>query len=83
MIDLDSQVVGKEMGQQMKIAIEDLDFRYGNVGFEYNHIESSQLFDFEIENDEFRLEFDVLKPYFVKVLKSKSFNIANLCRGRK
>ena len=58
--------------KQIKIAIEDLDFRYGNIGFEYIDKESNQRFDFEIENEEFRPEFEVLKPYFIKVLKSKS-----------
>jgi hypothetical protein len=61
--------------KQIKIAIEDLDFRYGNVGFEYIDKESNQRFDFEIENEEFRPEFEVLKPYFIKVLKSNSIII--------
>lgn len=61
--------------KQIRIAIEDLDFRYGNVGFEYNDKESNQRFNFEIENEEFRPEFEVLKPYFARVLKSKVINI--------
>lgn len=61
--------------KQVKITIEDLDFRYGNVGFEYIDKESNQRFDFEIENGEFRPEFEVLKPYFIKVLKSKTVTI--------
>ena len=61
--------------QQIKIAIEDLDFRYGNVGFEYIDKESNQRLDFEIENEEFRPEFEILKPYFIKALKSKSVTI--------
>jgi len=61
--------------KQIKIAIDNLDFRYGNIGFEYIDKESNQRFDFEIENEEFRPEFVVLKPYFIKVLKSKSVMI--------
>ena len=61
--------------RQIKIAIEDLDFGYGNVGFEYVDKRSNQRFNFEIENEEFRPEFEVLKPYFIKVLKSKSVMI--------
>jgi len=61
--------------RQIKIAIEDLDFGYGNVGFEYVDKESNQRFNFEIENEEFRPEFEVLKPYLSKVLKSKSVMI--------
>ena len=57
--------------KKIKINIEDLEFRYGNVGFEYVDKKSDQRFDFEIENGEFRPEFEVLKPYFNKVLKSK------------
>ncbi|MEB2779589.1 hypothetical protein U3A58_04220 [Algoriphagus sp. C2-6-M1] len=61
--------------QQIKVAIEDLDFRYGNVGFDYTGKENNQRFNFEIENEEFRPEFEVLKPYFSKVLKSKSVKV--------
>ena len=58
--------------RQIKISIEVLDFRYGTIGFEYIDKENNQRFDFEIENEEFRPEFEVLKPYFINVLKSKS-----------
>ncbi|WP_054511091.1 DEAD/DEAH box helicase [Chryseobacterium sp. ERMR1:04] len=61
--------------KQIKIAIEDLDFRYGNVGFKYIDKENDQQIDFEIENEEFRPEFEVLKPYIIKILKSKSVKI--------
>lgn len=61
--------------KQIKIAIENLDFRYGNVYFEYIDKENGQRLDFEIENEEFRPEFEVLKPYFTKFLKSKSITI--------
>lgn len=61
--------------KQVKIAIENLDFGYGNVSFEYTDKESNQRFSFEIENEEFRPEFEVLKPYFIKVLKLKSVTI--------
>lgn len=61
--------------KQVKILIEDLDFRYGNCGFEYIDKKYNQRLDFEIENEEIRPEFEVLKPYFAKVLKSKSVAI--------
>lgn len=61
--------------KQIKIAIEDLDFRYGNIGFQYIDEENSQRFDYEIENEDLRPEFEVLKPYFIKILKSKSVRI--------
>lgn len=65
--------------KQVKITIEDLDFRYGNVGFKYIDKENDQQLDFEIENKEFRPEFEVLKPYFIKILKSKSVKIDIYC----
>ena len=61
--------------KQIKIAIENMDFGYGNVSFEYTDKESNQRFSFDIENEEFRPEFEVLKPYFIKVLKLKSVTI--------
>src|SRR5690606_12715323 len=63
--------------KQIKIPIGDLDFHFGTVGFSYNDNKSGQQLDFEIENEEFRPEFEVLKPYFIKVLKSK-FVMVNL-----
>ena len=60
---------------QIKIAIDDLDFRYGTIGFDYTDKGSDQRFIFEIENEEFRPEFEVLKPYFIKILKSKFVTI--------
>ncbi len=62
--------------KQIKIAIEDLDFGYGYVSFEYIDKGNNLRLDFEIENEEFRIEFEVLKPYFIKVLKSKTASIA-------
>lgn len=59
--------------KQIKVAIDDLDFRYGNVGFEYRS--EDQCLEFEIENEEIRPEFEVLKPYFAKVLKAKQVRI--------
>ncbi|MEC4050062.1 DEAD/DEAH box helicase family protein [Flavobacterium sp. SUN046] len=62
--------------KQIKIPIEDLEFGYGYVSFEYIHKSNNIRLDFEIENEEFRVEFEVLKPYFIKVLKSKTVSIA-------
>lgn len=57
--------------KKIKILIEHLDFRYGAIAFTYNVPEIQMELEFEIENDEIRPEFDVLKPYFSQVLKSK------------
>lgn len=58
--------------KQIKIPIADLEFRYGNVAFLYTNKETNTTLEFEIENIELRPEFDILKPYFVKILKSKT-----------
>nr|WP_245558455.1 DEAD/DEAH box helicase [Fulvivirga imtechensis] len=57
--------------KKIKVPIDQLDFRYGAIAFEYYVPETKKELEFEIENDEVRPEFDVLKPYFSKVLKSK------------
>ena len=54
----------------ISIPIENLDFRYGAIAFKYES--SSTNMEFEIEHNEIRPEFDVLKPYFSKVLRKKS-----------
>lgn len=59
----------------LKIPIEQLDFRYGAVVFKYSVPKMKQKLEFEIENDDLRPEFDVLKPYFAKVLKSNKIEI--------
>ena len=58
-----------------KIAIEDLSFHYGHVAFTYKVKEMHTVLEFHIENLEIRPEFDVLKPYFIKILKSKNITV--------
>lgn len=59
------------VNKKIKVPINGLDFRYGAFDFKYEVSEMETELEFEIENDEIRPEFDVLKPYFSKVLKSK------------
>lgn len=61
--------------KQIKIPIADLEFRYGNVAFLYTDKETNTTLEFEIENIELRPEFEVLKHYFIKVLKSKTISV--------
>ena len=71
--------------KKIKVLIDLLDFRYGAFGFKYKipHIFSKAqdpeanetVLEFEIENDEIRPEFEVLKPYFAKFLKSKMVEV--------
>jgi superfamily II DNA or RNA helicase len=62
--------------QQIKIPIEQLEFRYGSILFKHSISELKTELEFEIENLEVRPEFEVLKPYFAKALKSKNVTIS-------
>jgi superfamily II DNA or RNA helicase len=61
--------------KEIKVPIEELEFRYGSVTFKYLIPETKAELEFEIENLEVRPEFEVLKPYFAKALKSKNIKI--------
>jgi len=61
--------------KKIKVPIDQLDFRYGAIAFSYSLPELKTELEFEIENNEVRPEFDVLKPYFSKVLKSKHVEV--------
>lgn len=58
------------------VAIESLEFRYGSIAFTYLVSELNLQIEFEIEHDDIRPEFEVLKPYFIKALKSKHVNVS-------
>jgi superfamily II DNA or RNA helicase len=61
--------------KKIKIPIEELEFNYGSVGFNYLINEMNITLEFYIENIEIRPEFEVLKPYLIKVLKSKNISV--------
>ncbi len=61
--------------RKIKIPIEGLEFRYGSIAFKYFIPELKTELEFEIENIDVRPEFEVLKPYFAKALKSKNVKI--------
>lgn len=62
--------------RKVNVAIESLEFRYGSIAFTYQTSELNFQIEFEIEHDDIRPEFEVLKPYFIKALKSKYINVA-------
>ncbi len=66
---------GSIINKQIKAPIDQLDFRYGTIVFKYKDSSFSNELEFEIENDYIRPEFDVLKPYFSKILGSKKVEI--------
>lgn len=61
--------------RQIKVPIDQLEFRYGSISFKHSIPELKTELEFEIENLEVRPEFEVLKPYFSKALKSKNVKI--------
>lgn len=61
--------------KKIKIQIEELGFHHGNVSFKYLIEEMNTTLEFQIENIEIKPEFEVLKPYFIKTLKSKNINV--------
>ena len=61
--------------KDIKIPIEEIEFRYGSVTFKHLIEETKAELEFEIENLEVRPEFEVLKPYFAKALKSKNIKV--------
>ena len=58
--------------KKIKVSIEELEFHYGSVAFKHPVVEMNTELQFQIENIEIRPEFEVLKPYFIKTLKSKN-----------
>jgi superfamily II DNA or RNA helicase len=61
--------------QKVKIPLNELEFRYGGIAFKYIFPDVNRELEFDIENIEVRPEFEVLKPYFAKVLKMNNVNI--------
>lgn len=57
------------------VPIELLEFHYGSVAFKHSVAEMNTELQFQIENNEIRPEFEVLKPYFIKTLKSKNISV--------
>jgi superfamily II DNA or RNA helicase len=61
--------------KKIKVPIEELEFHYGSVAFKHPVVEMNTELLFQIENIKIRPEFDVLKPYFIKTLKSKTISV--------
>lgn len=65
-----------KIDKTIKVLIEDLQFIFGTISFIYEVPELKFKLEFTIENQSIRPEFDVLKPYFTKVLNTKFVNVA-------
>jgi superfamily II DNA or RNA helicase len=61
--------------KEISVTIESLEFRYGSLAFSYT-TDAAIKIEFEILHDDMRPEFEVLKPYFAKALKSKHIKVA-------
>jgi superfamily II DNA/RNA helicase len=61
--------------QQVKMALDQIEFRYGSFAFRFTVKETNKDLEFEIENDDIRPEFEVLKSYFSKILNLKQVKI--------
>lgn len=77
--DLDENSIQNSKSQKIektvRVPIHNLDFHYGMVCFSYKLPQSPTLLEFEIENEEVQPAFEVLKPYFSKVLHSNFINV--------
>jgi hypothetical protein len=62
--------------KEVKVPLEFLEFKYGAIGFSYIYKEPNGKLEFEIAHDDIRPEFEVLKPYFIKVLKTRNITVS-------
>jgi len=62
--------------KEIKVPIESLEFKYGTLGFSYTYNEPVGKIEFEIAHEDIRPEFEVLKPYFIKVLKTRNITVS-------
>ena len=65
---------------RLKLSLDQLEFRFGAIAFKHTIPEVNTDLEFEVENAEMRPEFDVLKPYFSKILKTKKVKVDVLAR---
>ncbi|HMG10157.1 MAG TPA: DEAD/DEAH box helicase family protein, partial [Mucilaginibacter sp.] len=67
----ESEVVSGQINEKIEVPIEQLEFRFGSIAFKYAIANFNEKeVEFEIENLNVRPEFTVLKPYFIRFLKS-------------
>ena len=78
------QPIGSEntvdVEETVKVALDHMEFRYGAIAFRHKIEKMKVELEFEVENLAMRPEFEVLKPYFTKVIKSKKVKIDIVAR---
>jgi len=69
----ESEIVSGQIKEKIEVPIEQLEFRFGSIAFKHIVADfNGKEVEFEIENLNVRPEFTVLKPYFIRFLKSTS-----------
>jgi hypothetical protein len=69
----ESEIVSGQINEKIDVPIEYLEFRFGSITFKYPIAAfNNKEVEFEIENLNVRPEFSVLKPYFIRFLKSRT-----------
>jgi len=72
----ESEIVTGQINERIEVPIEQLEFRFGAIAFKYVIVEfNDKEIEFEIENLDVRPEFTVLKPYFIRFLKSNAVSV--------
>jgi superfamily II DNA or RNA helicase len=72
----ESEIVSGQINERVEIPIEQLEFRFGSIAFKYANAEfNHKEIEFEVENLNIRPEFTVLKPYFIRFLKSETISV--------
>ncbi len=72
----ESEIVTGQINERIEVPIEQLEFRFGAIAFKYVIVEfNNKEIEFEIENLDVRPEFTVLKPYFIRFLKSTTVSV--------
>lgn len=72
----ESETVSGQINERIDVPIEHLEFRFGSIAFKYAIPSfNGKDVEFEIANLDVRPEFTVLKPYFIRFLKSETVSI--------
>ncbi|MDN5289651.1 MAG: Type restriction protein res subunit [Mucilaginibacter sp.] len=67
----ESEIVSGQINEKVEVPIEQLEFKFGSIAFKHAIADfNGKEVEFEIENLNVRPEFTVLKPYFIRLLKS-------------
>jgi superfamily II DNA or RNA helicase len=62
--------------ETIKIPFDALEFQYGCIAFKHHFSKVNLEVCFDFENGHIRPEFDVMKPYFSKILKIRTINVS-------